>query len=91
MAGCGRKEIVPFAAMAAVELAAVGVNTFYKAATLEGLSYFVFVAYSYVLGTLVLLPLPFIFPRRELRSFELSFFLKIVLLGLIGFTCSICG
>ncbi|XP_024031405.1 WAT1-related protein At5g40230 [Morus notabilis] len=77
--------------MAAVELAAVGVNTFYKAATLEGLSYFVFVAYSYVLGTLVLLPLPFIFPRRELRSFELSFFLKIVLLGLIGFTCSICG
>ncbi|EXC31607.1 Auxin-induced protein 5NG4 [Morus notabilis] len=63
MAGCGRKEIVPFAAMAAVELAAVGVNTFYKAATLEGLSYFVFVAYSYVLGTLVLLPLPFIFPR----------------------------
>lgn len=63
MAGCGRKEIVPFAAMAAVELAAVCVNTLYKAATLEGLSYFVFVAYSHVLGTLVLLPLPFIFPR----------------------------
>ncbi|EXC31604.1 Auxin-induced protein 5NG4 [Morus notabilis] len=49
--------------MAAVEFATVGVNTLYKAATLKGLSYFVFIAYSYFLGTLVLLPLPFIFPR----------------------------
>ncbi|GMN42470.1 hypothetical protein TIFTF001_011688 [Ficus carica] len=85
------KEAVPFAAMAAVEFASVGVNTLYKAATLKGLNYFVFVAYSYVLGTLVLLPLPFIFPRRDLPSFQLSFFLKIVLLGLIGFASNICA
>ena len=58
-----KKEVVPFTAMAAVELATVGLNTLYKAATLKGLSYFVFMAYTYVLGTLVLVPLPFIFRR----------------------------
>ena len=61
--GDWKKEVVPFAAMAAVESATVGINTLYKAATLKGLNYFVFTAYSYPIGTLVLLPLPFIFPR----------------------------
>ena len=57
------REVGAFAAMAAVEFATVGVNTVYKAATLKGLSYLVFVAYSHVLATLVMLPLPFVFHR----------------------------
>ncbi|PON52046.1 hypothetical protein TorRG33x02_309800, partial [Trema orientale] len=67
MAGCDfKKEVVPFTAMAAVELATVGINTLYKAAKMKGLiSYFVFMAYSYVIGTLLLLPLPFVFRRME--------------------------
>ena len=52
-----------FTAMAAVELTTVGVNIVYKAATLKGFSYFVFVAYSYAIGTLVRLPLTFIRTR----------------------------
>lgn len=58
-----KKEVVSFTAMAAAELAMVGVNTVYKAATFKGLSYSVFVAYTYAIGTLALLPLPIIFGR----------------------------
>ncbi|PON52051.1 WAT1-related protein [Trema orientale] len=79
-----RKEVLSFTAMASVEFATVGVNTLYKAASLKGLSYFVFIAYSSAIGALVLLPLPFIFRRRELPSFQLSVLYRIVLLGLIG-------
>ena len=58
-----KKEVVSLTAMATVEFAMVGVSIVYKAATLKGLSYFAFVAYSYAIGTLVLLPLPFILHR----------------------------
>ena len=58
-----KKEIVPFTTMAIAEFAAVGVNTLYKAATLKGLNYFVFIGYTCFIGTLVLVPLPFIIPR----------------------------
>ncbi|PON34795.1 Plant-drug/metabolite exporter [Parasponia andersonii] len=71
--------------MVAVELATVGVNTVYKAAALKGLSYLVFVAYTYVLGTLVLVRIPSILGRRELPSLQPPFLLRIFLLGLIGY------
>lgn len=61
-----KKEGVSFAAMAAIELVNVGLSTLYKAAALKGLSYFVFIAYSYAIGALVLFPLIFIFPRLSL-------------------------
>ncbi|KAL5582510.1 hypothetical protein UlMin_014952 [Ulmus minor] len=86
-----KKEVLPFAAMAAVECITVALNTIFKAAAFKGLSYWVFVAYIHVIGTLVLLPLPFIFPRRGLPSFNLSTFFKIVLLSLIGFSANICA
>ncbi|KAL5582512.1 hypothetical protein UlMin_014954, partial [Ulmus minor] len=79
-----KKEVLPFTAMAAVECITVALNTIFKAAAFKGLSYWVFVAYVHLIGTLVLLPLPFIFPRRGLPSFNLSIFFKIVLLSLIG-------
>lgn len=85
-----KKEVVPFTAMFAVEFATVGVNTLYKAATSKGLSFFVYVGYSYVIGTLVLLPLPFIFPRRELPPFKISVFFRIGLVALFGLSNNLC-
>ncbi|PON52047.1 Plant-drug/metabolite exporter [Trema orientale] len=86
-----KKEVAPLSAMAAVEFATVGVNTLYKAATSKGLSYFVFIAYTYVIGTLVLLPLPFIFRKRDVPSLQPSFLYRIVLLALIGLSANLCA
>lgn len=56
------RDVLPFSAMVAVECTNVGVNVLFKAATQKGLSYFVFIAYSFAVSTLVLLlPLPFVF------------------------------
>lgn len=57
------RDVVPFAAMFAVECTTVGSNTLFKAATIRGLSFYVFVFYSYVVSTLLLLPLSLIFGR----------------------------
>lgn len=57
------KDAVLFAAMVGVECTNVGLNILFKAATNNGMSYYVFIFYSYAATTLVLLPLPFIFHR----------------------------
>ena len=57
------KDVVPFAAMVSVECVMVGANTLFKAATLRGLSFYVYIFYSYVVATIVLLPLSLIFGR----------------------------
>ncbi|XP_060672751.1 WAT1-related protein At5g40240-like isoform X2 [Ziziphus jujuba] len=88
---CCYGEVVPFAAMAAVECTNVGLNTLFKAATLKGMSYLVFILYSYALGSLILLPLPFIFRRMDLSSFKVSILYRIFILGLIGFSANICA
>ena len=54
-------------AIVAVECTGIGLNILFKAATLKGISYYVFITYSYAINTLVLLPFPFIFHR----SFDL--------------------
>ncbi|CAA7055294.1 unnamed protein product [Microthlaspi erraticum] len=80
------RDVVPFAAMFAVECTSVGANTLYKAASLKGLSFYVFVFYSYVVSTLLLLPLSLIFGRsRRLPSPKSPLFFKIFVLGLLGF------
>ncbi|MED6164878.1 hypothetical protein PIB30_094312 [Stylosanthes scabra] len=64
--------MVPFCEMVAVECFSVVTSVLFKAATEKGLSYYVFIAYSYVISTFILLlPLPFIFTRTtvEPRSF----------------------
>ncbi|GMN19397.1 hypothetical protein TIFTF001_039795 [Ficus carica] len=55
------KDVLPFIAMAVVESTEVG--TLYKASASKGLKFFVYLTYSCVLGTLLLLPLSFIFFR----------------------------
>ena len=62
------RDVVPFAAMFTAECAIVGSNTLFKAATLRGLSFYVFVFYSYLVSTLLLLPLSFIFGRYLISS-----------------------
>ncbi|RYR54692.1 hypothetical protein Ahy_A06g029996 isoform F [Arachis hypogaea] len=66
MASSGRyywyMNVVPFFAMVAVECFSVGSSVLFKAATEKGLSYYVFIAYSYAISTFILLlPFPFIF------------------------------
>lgn len=57
------RDVLPVSAMVAVECSGVGLSTLFKAATVKGLSYYVFVAYSYGIATLVILPWAFIFHR----------------------------
>ncbi|CAL0312741.1 unnamed protein product [Lupinus luteus] len=86
-------DVVPFIAIVAVECIIVGVNVLYKAATLNGLSYYVFVVYSFLVSSIVLLfPLFFILKRsRGHPPFKASVFFKIFLLAAIGFVVQLCG
>ncbi|VVB09354.1 unnamed protein product [Arabis nemorensis] len=87
-----KRDVVPFVAMFVVECTTVGSNTLYKAATLRGLNFYVFVFYSYVVATLLLLPLSLIFGRSSrLPSAKSPLFFKIFLLGLTGFMSTIAG
>ncbi|KAL4653533.1 hypothetical protein ACB092_01G310600 [Castanea dentata] len=85
------KDALPFLAMVAAECTNVGLNTLFKAATLRGLSYYVFIFFSYAIATLLLLPLPFIFRQRGLPTFKLSLLYRIFLLGVIGFLAQLCS
>uniref|UniRef100_M4E9Z2 EamA domain-containing protein n=1 Tax=Brassica campestris TaxID=3711 RepID=M4E9Z2_BRACM len=86
------RDVVPFAVMVAVECVTVGSTTLFKAASLRGLSFYVFVFYTYVVAALVLLPLSFIFGRsRRLPSAKAPFFFKIFLLALVGFVSMLSG
>ncbi|KAG2251780.1 hypothetical protein Bca52824_081916 [Brassica carinata] len=86
------RDVVPFAAMFTAECAIVGSNTLFKAATLRGLSFYVFVFYSYLVSTLLLLPLCFIFGRsKRLPQSKSPLFFKILLVGLLGFISQIAG
>ncbi|KAJ0053960.1 hypothetical protein Pint_02663 [Pistacia integerrima] len=80
------QEILLFAATVSLESANVGVNVIYKAATLKGMSYYVFIFYSYAIGTLVLLPVALFFRRtsRLLPSIKFPLISRICFLGLIG-------
>ena len=65
------RDVVPFASTIVVECVTVGSTTLYKAAALRGLSFYVFVFYSYVVSTLVLLPLSLIYGRYLISSLTL--------------------
>ncbi|KAM5581585.1 hypothetical protein ABKV19_010701 [Rosa sericea] len=60
------------------------------AATSRGLSYYVFIVYSYAIATILLFPLTFIFRRTELPPFKLTLLFKLLILGLIGVLGSLC-
>ncbi|QCE10733.1 WAT1-related protein [Vigna unguiculata] len=87
------KEVLPFIAMVGIECSNVGVNILFKAATQKGLSYYAFIAYSYLISVLfLLLPLPFVFRwSRGLPQLNRSLIFRIFLLGVIGVTAQLCG
>ncbi|XP_022739955.1 WAT1-related protein At5g40240-like isoform X2 [Durio zibethinus] len=85
------KDILPFIAMVSVECGNVGVNILFKAATSKGMSYYIFITYSYAIASLVLLPLSFIFYRTVLPPLKFHLVSRICLLGLIGFSGQICS
>ncbi|KAM0058157.1 putative EamA domain-containing protein [Helianthus debilis subsp. tardiflorus] len=86
------KDVLPFAAMVTMECTNVGLNTLYKAATLRGMSYHVFIVYSYAVAAFILLPAPFFSSRsRVLPRVNISIVSKIGLLGIIGCTSQIMG
>nr|POE83619.1 wat1-related protein [Quercus suber] len=79
------KDVLPFTAMVTMECINVGLNTLFKAATLQGMSYHVFVVYAYAIAALVLFPAPFFSRRsRVLPPLNFSIMSKVVLLGIIG-------
>ncbi|XP_021912323.1 WAT1-related protein At3g28050-like [Carica papaya] len=85
-------DVLPFTALVTMECTNVGLNTLFKAATLKGMSYHVFVVYAYAIAALVLLPAPFFSHRsRRLPPLTFSILCKIGLLGLIGSSSQILG
>jgi len=67
------KDVLPFTVMVALECTNVGTNTLFKAATDRGMSYYVFVVYSYALASLILLPSPLLHRYPFFLSPSLSF------------------
>lgn len=78
--------------MVTMECLNVGLNTLFKAATLQGMSNYVFIVYAYAIAALVLLPAPFFSYRsRVLPPLSFPIICKIGLLGLIGSSSQIMG
>ncbi|KAI9120657.1 hypothetical protein K1719_007690 [Acacia pycnantha] len=87
------EDVVPLCALIATECINVGASTLFKAATLNGVNYYVFTVYASAISTLVLLlPLPFILRRSNgLPPFKSSLLFKIFLLGLISLGTRLCA
>ncbi|KAK9741358.1 hypothetical protein RND81_03G099600 [Saponaria officinalis] len=85
------KDVLPFTLMVALECANVGVNTVFKAATSQGMSYYVFVVYSYSIAAFILFPSNFFQRRRMLPPLCSRIIAKLFLLSLIGAICVLCG
>ncbi|KAK8587771.1 hypothetical protein V6N12_022248 [Hibiscus sabdariffa] len=90
IAGGSAMEVLPSSAMVAVECSHVVISILFKAASSKGLSYYNFIAYCYVLGTLVFTLLVFsrntVFP--PLKSPLIS---RLCLLGITGYLGMICA
>lgn len=87
------REAVPFAAMVSVECTNVGVNTLFKSASLRGMSFYVFIVYSYAFASLFILPaVLFLLPSTTGPSSpNLPLLSYIFLFALIGFLAQIAG
>ncbi|KAG7559055.1 EamA domain [Arabidopsis thaliana x Arabidopsis arenosa] len=87
-----RRDAVLLTAMLATETGNVAMNTLFKAATSKGLNSYTFLIYSYLIGSLVLLPSHiFSYRSRSLPPLSLSILCKIGVLGLLGSTYLITG
>lgn len=87
------REVLPFTGLVAIECVTVGGTTLYKAATTShGFNYYVFIVYTFLIGSLLLLPCPFfLHRRRELPPLKFSVLLKISFLSFIGYVAQIIG
>ncbi|XP_074286684.1 WAT1-related protein At4g15540-like isoform X1 [Silene latifolia] len=85
------KDVLPFVLMVALECANVGVNTVFKAATNNGMSYYVFVVYSYSIAAFILFPSNFLCRRPLLPPLTSTIIAKLFLLSLIGAACLLSG
>nr|XP_043607601.1 WAT1-related protein At3g28050-like [Erigeron canadensis] len=86
------KNVLPYVALISMECTNVGLNTLYKAATLKGMSFQVFMVYCYALAAFLLLPAPFFsFRSRVLPPVNFSIISKTLFLGFIGCMAQILG
>ncbi|GFQ04375.1 wat1-related protein at5g40240 [Phtheirospermum japonicum] len=86
------REVLPFAAMVVAGCATVGSNTVYKAAVSKGLSYHIFMLYTYAIAALALLPLSYFFHRKtKLPPLTIGIVLKFFSLGVLGFVAQYLG
>uniref|UniRef100_A0A2P2IJY7 WAT1-related protein At3g28050-like n=1 Tax=Rhizophora mucronata TaxID=61149 RepID=A0A2P2IJY7_RHIMU len=65
------RDVLPFIVLVAMECINVGLNTLFKAATVKGMSYHVFIVYAYAIAALFLLPAPFV-SRRSVSLFYIK-------------------
>ncbi|KAK4477398.1 hypothetical protein RD792_016619 [Penstemon davidsonii] len=86
------REILPFAALVTAECTNVGVNILYKAAVTKGLSYHVFMVYSYAISALIMIPLAYFIHRKTvLPQITVVLLGKFFILGFLGFTGQFLG
>ncbi|XP_021293099.1 WAT1-related protein At1g70260 isoform X2 [Herrania umbratica] len=83
-------EVVPFTLMVIMEGCTIGLTILAKTAITGGMSPFVFVVYTNVIGSLLLLPFSFIFHRERTEQSLLTFplLVRIFFLGLTGIAVS---
>ncbi|GMJ04235.1 Usually multiple acids move in and out Transporters 40 [Hibiscus trionum] len=86
----GFKELVlPSMAMVAAEFSNVIISILVKAASLKGMSFFVYTAYCYILGSFVFLLLALLLRKSVLPPLKFPLFSRIFLLALLGFSAQI--
>ncbi|CAI0455867.1 unnamed protein product [Linum tenue] len=80
-----QREVLTYSVMVGTQFSTVGINTLFKAATMEGMSPYVSVAYSYGIASLVLL-LPTLFSHRavDVPPLTIPILCRIGLLALTG-------
>ncbi|XP_045812412.1 WAT1-related protein At4g15540-like isoform X3 [Trifolium pratense] len=85
------KDLLPFVVLVGNECMITGVNTLFKAATLQGMSKYVFVTYSYTFATIFFFSVYFFYRSRVVPQLSFSILSKIALLGVIGGSAQILG
>jgi drug/metabolite transporter (DMT)-like permease len=86
------REVLPFVVMVVVEITNVGTSILFKSATKKGMSYLVFMVYSYAVSSVFFMPMAFLFHRKsDLPPFSLNIFGRIFGLALLGFTSQMLG
>ncbi|XP_027074312.1 WAT1-related protein At5g40230-like isoform X1 [Coffea arabica] len=85
-------EVIPFTAMITVECINVGLSTIFKAATLKGLNFHVFMLYTYGIAAILLLPFCFFFHRKsDLPPLSFGILARFFSLGILGFVSQYLG